>query len=134
MTISLKPEQQRVVDLAIQSGAYQNPGEVIDQALAIIREQLELEDWMLERREAVAAQIATGFAQAERGELMDGDAALEMLRRRGAEGKKPIGGGRLFGSRRRPPKTSILSGGLSLPAIARPRIPSKWKLSQPAVG
>jgi len=30
MTISLKPEQQRVVDLAIQSGAYQNPGEVID--------------------------------------------------------------------------------------------------------
>jgi len=62
MTISLKPEQQRVVDLAIQSGAYQNPGEVIDQALAIIREQLELEDWMLERRKAVAAQIESEAA------------------------------------------------------------------------
>ena len=91
MTISLKPEQQRVVDLAIQSGAYQNPGEVIDQALAIIREQLELGDWMLERREAVAAQIESGFAQAERGELMDGDAAVELLRRRRAERLNPKG-------------------------------------------
>jgi Arc/MetJ-type ribon-helix-helix transcriptional regulator len=91
MTISLKPEQQRVVDLAIQSGAYQNPGEVIDQALAIIREQLELEDWMLERREVVAAQIENGFAQAERGELMDGDAAVELLRRRRAERLNPKG-------------------------------------------
>ena len=91
MTISLKPEQQRVVDLAIQSGAYQNPGEVIDQALAIIREQLELEDWMLERREVVAAQIESGFAQAERGELMDGDAAVELFRRRRAERLNPKG-------------------------------------------
>jgi Arc/MetJ-type ribon-helix-helix transcriptional regulator len=80
-----------VVDLAIESGAYQNPGEVIEQALAIIREQRELEDWMLEQREAVAAQIENGFAQAERGELVDGDAALEMLRRRRAERLKPQG-------------------------------------------
>jgi Arc/MetJ-type ribon-helix-helix transcriptional regulator len=91
MVIELKPEQQRVVDLAIESGAYQNPGEVIEQALAIIREQRELEDWMLEQREAVAAQIENGFAQAERGELVDGDAALEMLRRRRAERLKPQG-------------------------------------------
>jgi Arc/MetJ-type ribon-helix-helix transcriptional regulator len=91
MVIELKPEQQRVVDLAIESGAYRNPGEVIEQALAIIREQLELEDWMLEQRAAVAAQIENGFAQAERGELVDGDAALEMLRRRRAERLKPQG-------------------------------------------
>jgi Arc/MetJ-type ribon-helix-helix transcriptional regulator len=82
VTIDLKPEQQRVIDLAVQSGAYRNPGEVLDQAFEIIREQLDLEDWMLGQREEVAAHIATGFAQAERGELMDGDAALEILRRR----------------------------------------------------
>jgi Arc/MetJ-type ribon-helix-helix transcriptional regulator len=35
MTIDLKPEQQRVIDLAVQSGAYQNPGEVLDQAFEI---------------------------------------------------------------------------------------------------
>jgi antitoxin ParD1/3/4 len=85
MTINLRPEQQRVIDLAVQSGAYQSPGEVLDQALEIIREQLELEDWMVEQREAVAAHIEAGFAQAERGELIDGDAALEMLRQRRAE-------------------------------------------------
>ena len=91
MVIDLNPEQQRVIDLAVGSGAYQNPGEVLDQALEIIREQLDLEDWMLERREAIAAHIETGFAQAERGELIDGDTALQMLRQRRAERLKPQG-------------------------------------------
>ena len=91
MTIDLKPEQQRVIDLAIRTGAYQNPSEVLDQAFAIIREQLDLEDWMLEEREAVAGHIRTGFAQAERGELVDGDAAVEMLRQRRAERLNPRG-------------------------------------------
>ena len=85
MTIDLKPEQQRVIDLAVQSGAYQNPGEVLDQAFEIIREQLELEDWMIGQREAVAAHIEKGFLQAEQGQLTDGDAAIEMLRKRRAE-------------------------------------------------
>jgi Arc/MetJ-type ribon-helix-helix transcriptional regulator len=91
MAIDLKPEQQRVIDLAVGSGAYQNPGEVLDQALEIIREQLELEDWMLEQRASVNAHIEQGFAQAERGELIDGDAAIAMLRKRRAERLKPEG-------------------------------------------
>jgi len=89
VAIELKPEQQRVIDLAVKSGAYENPGEVLDQALEIIREQLQLEDWMIEQREAVAAHIETGFAQAERGELIDGDAAVEMLRQRRSGRLKP---------------------------------------------
>ena len=76
MTIHLKPEQQRVIELGVQSGAYRNPGEVLDQAFEIIREQLDLEDWMFEQREAITAHIEKGFAQAERGELIDGDAAI----------------------------------------------------------
>ncbi len=87
MTIDLKPEQQRVIDLAIRSGAYQTPGEVVAQALDIIREQLTCEEWMLERREFIASHVAKGFSQAERGELIDGDAAVEMLRRRRIERK-----------------------------------------------
>jgi Arc/MetJ-type ribon-helix-helix transcriptional regulator len=89
VAIELRPEQQRVIDLAVRSGAYRNPGEVLDQAFEIIREQLQLEDWMVEQREVVAAHIETGFAQAERGELMDGDAAVEMLRQRRAGQLKP---------------------------------------------
>jgi Arc/MetJ-type ribon-helix-helix transcriptional regulator len=89
MTIDLKPEQQRVIDLAVGSGAYQNPDEVLDQAFEIIREQLQLEDWMVEHRDAIAAHVEAGFSQAERGELIDGDAAIEMLRQRCAERLKP---------------------------------------------
>jgi Arc/MetJ-type ribon-helix-helix transcriptional regulator len=91
MTIDLKPEQQRVIDLAVKSGAYQNPSEVLDQAFEIIREQLDLEDWMLGQREEVAAHIAAGFAEAERGDLIDGDAVVEILRQRRALGLKAAG-------------------------------------------
>ncbi len=51
----------------------------------VIREQLDPGDWMFEKREAIASHVETGFAQAERGELIDGDAAVEMLRKRRAE-------------------------------------------------
>ena len=91
MAIDLKPEQQRVIDLAVGSGAYQSPDEVIDQALEIIREQLSLGDWMLEQREAISAHIAEGVAQAERGELIDGDTVIEVLRQRRAERLKSGG-------------------------------------------
>ncbi len=91
MTIDLKPEQQSVIDLAVRSGAYRNPGEVLDQAFEIIRGQLDFEDWTGEQREAIAAHIEKGFAQAERGELIDGDAAVEMLRQQRAERLKQQG-------------------------------------------
>lgn len=44
-----------------------------------------LEDWMIEQREEIAAHIAEGFAQAERGELIDGDVVIAMLRERRAQ-------------------------------------------------
>ena len=90
MVIDLKPEQQRVIELAMESGAYQNPSEVLDQAFEIICEQLDLEDWMFEQRETIAAHIEKGFVQAERGELTDGSVALAMLRQRRAERLKPL--------------------------------------------
>jgi len=41
MTIELKPEQQHVIELAIQSGAYQNSDEVIAAALSMLAEDIE---------------------------------------------------------------------------------------------
>ena len=38
MTIELKPEQQRMIDSAIRSGAYHNSDEVISTALAMLAE------------------------------------------------------------------------------------------------
>lgn len=40
MTIELKPEHQRVIDRAIQSGAYCDPGEVIGAALEMLAEDI----------------------------------------------------------------------------------------------
>jgi Arc/MetJ-type ribon-helix-helix transcriptional regulator len=91
MTIDLKPEQLRVIDLAVRSGAYENANEVLDHAFEIIREQLDLEDWMLGQLEEVAAHIAVGFAQAERGDLVAGDAVAEILRQRRSKRLKPLG-------------------------------------------
>src|SRR5580700_1823685 len=86
VTIDLKPEQQRVIDLAVRSGAYQDPGEVLDQAFEIIREQLDLEDWMFEQREALAAHIEKGFA---RRFDRRGMRAVHMVRQRRTELLKP---------------------------------------------
>ncbi len=41
MTIELTDEQQRMIDLAVASGAYHNPEEVIGTALAMLYEDLE---------------------------------------------------------------------------------------------
>jgi Arc/MetJ-type ribon-helix-helix transcriptional regulator len=41
MTIELKPEHQRLIDRAIQSGAYQHPGEVISAALDMLAEDIQ---------------------------------------------------------------------------------------------
>ncbi len=68
MIFELKPEQQEILELACATG--RSPEEVLDQAFAIIREQHELDEWMTANREAVAAHIEEGFAQAERGELI----------------------------------------------------------------
>ena len=40
MVIDLKPEQERVINLAIQSGSYHNPDEVIARALSMLAEDI----------------------------------------------------------------------------------------------
>jgi len=70
-------------------GGYRKPGEVLDQASAIIREQLDLEDWMLERREAVAAHIEMGFAHAGARNWLTGILRLRCCGRRRAGRLQP---------------------------------------------
>ena len=78
--VDLKPEQQAVLERAAQSGM--SPEELIDQAFAVIDEQQKHSGWMLAERESIAAHISGGFAEAERGELLDGDEARRILRER----------------------------------------------------
>ena len=83
MLLELKPEQQKILDRATRSGM--SPEEVLDQAFAVIHEQFRNDDWLLADKEAVAAKIETGFAQAERGELIDSEQAIQMLQERRAQ-------------------------------------------------
>jgi predicted transcriptional regulator len=83
MLIELKPEQQKVLNRAVRSGMSQE--EVLDQAFAVLQEQYRNEDWMLADKDALAAQIEEGFAQAERGELVDAAQAVQILQARRAE-------------------------------------------------
>ena len=39
MTIQLKPEQERIIQREIQSGHFRSPDEVLDHALAALREK-----------------------------------------------------------------------------------------------
>lgn len=82
MTIEIKPEHERTIELAIQSGVYGSREEVLDQAFDILREQLRNEDWMRDRNEELSSHIAVGFAQAEAGHLVDGDDVLRLIRER----------------------------------------------------
>jgi predicted transcriptional regulator len=77
MIVELKPEQQKIIDRAAISGM--SPEEVLDQAFAVIQEQFRSEEWMLADQGAIAAQIAEGFEQAERGELVDAEQAIQLL-------------------------------------------------------
>ena len=39
MTIKLKPEQERIIQAEIESGHFRNPAEVLDHALAALKEK-----------------------------------------------------------------------------------------------
>lgn len=80
MMLELKPEQQEILERAVRSGM--SPDELLEQAFAVIHEQQRNGDWMLSEREAVAAHIAEGFAEAQRGELLNPAEAARLLRER----------------------------------------------------
>ena len=83
MILELKPEQQEVLDRAVRSGM--SPEEVLDQAFAVIQDLHRNGDWMLADKDAVAAHIAKGYAEAERGELVDAEEAIRILQARRAK-------------------------------------------------
>jgi predicted transcriptional regulator len=82
MIIELKPDQQKILENAMASGMTRD--EVVARAFALLEEQDQNLDWMLEDRDAIAAQIEEGFQQAERGELIDPEEAIRTLRARRA--------------------------------------------------
>ena len=70
MTIVLRPEHEKAIAEAIQSGAYHSPEEVIERALEVLRSE---DAWLAQNEEAFNRKIERGIAQLDRGEGISGD-------------------------------------------------------------
>lgn len=63
MTVELTKEQQRVIDLAVASGAYHNSDEVIGAALTLLYE--DIEDGMISEARAEEQRFSLDEVEAE---------------------------------------------------------------------
>lgn len=79
MTIHLKPEMEALIQKDVERGLYQSADEFVAMAVQMLHEH---EQWLADNRADIAAKIEHGFAQAERGELVDGEEAFGRLRQR----------------------------------------------------
>jgi antitoxin ParD1/3/4 len=82
MTITLRPEHEKAIAQAIESGAYENPDEVIGRALEVLRGE---EEWLHDHKEEVTEKIERAFEQFERGEFFSADESRADLARRKQE-------------------------------------------------
>lgn len=82
MTINLRPEHEKAIEEAIQTGAYESPEEVIARALEVLRAE---DDWLSAHKDEVSAKIERGFQQSERGEFFSATESRAEMDRRKAE-------------------------------------------------
>ncbi|MEO8596123.1 MAG: type II toxin-antitoxin system ParD family antitoxin [Candidatus Solibacter sp.] len=81
MTLELNPEQERRLAELLASGTYGSAQEIVDRAFEILLAEAE---WFASNRDGIIAAIDEGLAEAERGELIDGDEVRASM----AAGKK----------------------------------------------
>lgn len=70
MTITLRPEHEKLIAEAMQTGAYQNPDEVVGRALEALNSE---EQWLDDHKAEIAEKIERAFAQFERGEFFSAE-------------------------------------------------------------
>jgi len=66
MTITLRPEHEQLIAQAIESGTYQNPDQVIERALEVLRSE---DEFVYVERDSIREKIERAFGQFERGEV-----------------------------------------------------------------
>jgi Arc/MetJ-type ribon-helix-helix transcriptional regulator len=67
MTITLRPEHEKAINEAIESGLYERPEDVIARALEVLRWE---GGWLHDQRDEIAAKIEHAFEQSEHRELL----------------------------------------------------------------
>jgi antitoxin ParD1/3/4 len=77
VNISLTPELDAFLQSRVKSGRYQTTSEVVREALRLLEQHERERESGLKQ---LKAKLARGAAQAERGELLDGEEVFEELR------------------------------------------------------
>ena len=81
MNVSLTKELEEFVRRKVESGRYSSATEVIRAGFQLLVREDELRD---ARLAAIRARVEEGIAQAERGELGDGEEAVARVKKRAA--------------------------------------------------
>lgn len=81
MAITLRPEHERLVAKAMQTGAYRDPDDVIGRALEMLHSEAE---WLQDHKEQIAAKIERAFGQFERGEFFSAEESRADMEKRKA--------------------------------------------------
>jgi putative addiction module CopG family antidote len=85
MTITLRPEHEKVVTEAMKTGAYRDADEVISRALEILQTS---EDWLRDHKQEISEKIENAFAQSARGEYFTAEASRADMESRKAKWKR----------------------------------------------
>lgn len=85
MNVHLGPVFDEFVARLLRSGYYQTQSEVLREGLRLLKEREDLKQLRLAEHRK---EVASGSKQANRGELVDGPAAFEQIRKRSMKRKK----------------------------------------------
>lgn len=77
--ITLTPEQEKLVEHAIETGAYASTGDVLNRALELLRAQ---DAWLVENRSAIDSRIHDAMTQLDRDEGISSEELEQRLARR----------------------------------------------------
>jgi len=83
--VRLNPKTEALIGNEVERGAYSPAEEFVERAVELLHDH---EQWLTGNQPAIAAQVDHGFAQAGRGELIDGDEVASILRERRFAGQK----------------------------------------------
>ena len=72
MNITLRPEQQEFLQTQLESGAYVNPDDLINEAIALFAAKHQ-------KLRELKQMIAIGTEQIQRGEVTDGEKVFDRL-------------------------------------------------------
>ena len=78
MNLLLRPEHQKLIEAQLSTGRYANPDEIIAKALELLNKRDQYQEWS----EEIGRKIDIAAQQLDRGEGIDGESAIALLRKK----------------------------------------------------